>query len=586
MTVGIRGLGLIGGSFEKAFRRAGHKVVDLKAASAETIGACNLVIVCLPPLMVAPWILEHAADFAPGTLVTDAAGVKGVVCPAVEEMARQAKWIYVGGHPMAGKERSGYVNSDADLFRGASMIFTPFDFTPAAAVERLKGLFSEVGFVRFVVTDPRHHDEMIAYTSQLAHVVSSAYVRDPLAAKHLGFSAGSYQDMTRVATVDPDIWTDLFLSNADALDAVLSRLIGRLCEYREAIRGRRTEDLRRLLAEGRSAKETDLPKLALDLGNFPKAKTIVLVTDSNVDRLYGDAAVRQLGTTGLRIERIVFPAGEKSKSLETCVELLRGLAALELTRTDFVVALGGGVVGDIAGFAAATYLRGIGFVQVPTTLLAMVDSSIGGKTGADIPEGKNLVGAFHLPKQIIRDVGFLGTLPEREMKNGFAEMIKTAVLFDEEMFKALRGFSVKDAGERKEELWTWIERCAAWKQKIVDADFREGGRRKLLNLGHTFGHAIEVASDFQLEHGECVAIGMRIVGRDVPEIGEILDQYGFPKVEDVFAPPFCLSAAKIRELIAKDKKRSGDSVTLIVPRRIGHCELVETPLTELDSWLR
>ena len=187
--------------------------------------------------------------------------------------------------------------------------------------------------------------------------------------------------------------------------------------------------------------------------DFPKARKAVLVTDSNVDRLYGDAIVRQIEDTGLQVERIVFSAGEKSKTLETYAELVRGFAALELTRTDFAIALGGGVVGDLTGFAAATYMRGIDFVQVPTTLLAMIDSSIGGKTGVDIPEGKNLVGSFHLPKRIIRDVKFLETLPEKELKNGLAEMIKTAVLFDAEMFAALRELATKGAqGGRKEEL--------------------------------------------------------------------------------------------------------------------------------------
>ena len=255
MRIGIRGMGLIGGSFEKAFRTAGHDVLNLKGASDETIGRCELVIVCLPPLMVAPWIREHSAEFSAGTLITDAAGVKGAVCPAVETVAKAAKWTYVGGHPMAGKERSGYANADADLFCGASMIFTPFAGTDPAVVERLKAIFAEIGFARFVVTDPAHHDEMIAYTSQLAHVVSSAYVRDQLAVRHLGFSAGSYQDMTRVATVDPDIWTDLFLSNKEALGSVLTRLIERLGEYRDAIRREDAVTLKSLLAEGRSAKE-------------------------------------------------------------------------------------------------------------------------------------------------------------------------------------------------------------------------------------------------------------------------------------------------------------------------------------------
>ena len=312
--------------------------------------------------------------------------------------------------------------------------------------------------------------------------------------------------------------------------------------------------------------------------DFPKARKAALVTDSNVDRLHGDEIVRQIEGTGLQVERIVFPAGEKSKTLETYAELVRGFAALELTRTDFAIALGGGVVGDLTGFAAASYMRGIGFVQIPTTLLAMVDSSIGGKTGVDIPEGKNLVGAFHLPKRILRDVKFLETLPEKEMKNGLAEMIKTAVLFDEEMFHRLEALAGLASLECLEKLEPLVDRCAAWKQKIVDADFKEGGKRKLLNLGHTFGHAIEKVSDFAIPHGEAVAIGMRIVGKGVPEIGRILDAYGYPRYEG-------FDNTKVLEAIRGDKKRSGDSITLVVPRKVGECELVETPMNELGGWL-
>ena len=338
-------------------------------------------------------------------------------------------------------------------------------------------------------------------------------------------------------------------------------------------------------------------ELSLDWkADFPKARKAALVTDSNVDRLHGDAIVRQIEDMGLQVERIVFPAGEKSKTLETYAELVRGFAALELTRTDFAIALGGGVVGDLTGFAAATYMRGIGFVQIPTTLLAMVDSSIGGKTGVDIPEGKNLVGAFHLPKRILRDVKFLETLPEREMKNGLAEMIKTAVLFDEEMFHRLEDLAGLASLECLEKLEPLVDRCAAWKQKIVDEDFKEGGKRKLLNLGHTFGHAIEKVSDFAIPHGEAVAIGMRIVGKDVPEIGRILDAYGFSRVEygprSLFvtsgretSSPLEMDREKILAAIRGDKKRSGDTITLVVPRRVGECELVETPMSDLGGWL-
>ena len=312
--------------------------------------------------------------------------------------------------------------------------------------------------------------------------------------------------------------------------------------------------------------------------DFPKARKAALVADSNVDRLYGDEIVRRIEDTGLQVERIVFPAGEKSKTLETYAELVRGFAALELTRTDFAIALGGGVVGDLTGFAAATYMRGIDFIQVPTTLLAMVDSSIGGKTGVDIPEGKNLVGAFHLPKRIIRNVKFLETLPEKELKNGLAEMIKTAILFDKEMFAELERLVSPDPLGRLEKLAPLVDRCAAWKQKIVDEDFKEGGKRKLLNLGHTFGHAIEKVSDFAIPHGEAVAIGMRIVGKDVPEICRILDAYGYPKYEG-------FDNTKVLEAIRGDKKRSGDSITLVVPRNIGECELEETPMNDLGRWL-
>lgn len=308
-------------------------------------------------------------------------------------------------------------------------------------------------------------------------------------------------------------------------------------------------------------------------------RTAVVVTDSNVDRLYGDKFIRSLEGEYARVERIVFPAGEKSKTLETYAELVRGFAALELTRADVAIALGGGVVGDLTGFAAATYMRGIDFIQVPTTLLAMIDSSIGGKTGVDIPEGKNLVGAFHLPKKIIRDAKFLETLPEKELKNGLAEMIKTAVLFDPEMFVALERLASLDSPERLAPLANLVDRTASWKQKIVDEDFKEGGKRKLLNLGHTFGHAIEKVSDFAISHGEAVAMGMRIVGRDVPEIDRILDAYGYGKLED-------MPKDQIIDAMKRDKKRSGDTITLIVPRKIGACELVETPMTELESWLR
>lgn len=311
-------------------------------------------------------------------------------------------------------------------------------------------------------------------------------------------------------------------------------------------------------------------------GLFPKATKIALVTDSNVDRFHGDRIVREIESGGIRVDRIVVPAGEQTKTLESYQRLVRAFAAFEMTRSDAVVALGGGVVGDLAGFAAATYMRGIAFVQIPTTLLAMVDSSIGGKTGVDLPEGKNLVGAFHLPSAIVRDCAFLETLPEKEMMNGYAEMIKTAVLFDPELFAAMKK---RPSGA---DLSAAVERCARLKSEVVAADFREAGRRMLLNLGHTFGHAVEQVSGFAVPHGEAVAIGMRIVSREVPEVAEILDIYGFGTLESA---GFNDAREELLAAVARDKKRCGGSVTLVVPKAIGECRLVETPLAELERWL-
>ena len=309
---------------------------------------------------------------------------------------------------------------------------------------------------------------------------------------------------------------------------------------------------------------------------FPKAVKAALVCDSNVERLYAERVQRIVESAGVEVERIAFPAGEKSKSLETYSRLVSALATLGFTRSDAVIALGGGVTGDLAGFAAATYMRGIGFIQVPTTLLAMVDSSIGGKTGVDIPEGKNLVGAFHLPKAIIRDCSFLSTLDETEMKNGYAEMIKTAVLFDPELFAALK---TKPEGER---LSAAIERCAELKGRIVEEDFREGGRRMLLNLGHTVGHALEKVSGFKVPHGEAVAVGMRVVSGRVPEVAAILDRYGLGDMSSM--EKYATREELVRAMLS-DKKRSGRKVTFIVPYAIGDCRMEEVEVEKLGEWL-
>lgn len=269
MNVGVVGLGLIGGSFAKAAARAGHRVLAWNRTRAtadqavadgvaadvleDDIGACDIVLVALPPDAVVPWIDAHEATFRKGAIVTDATGVKGTICAALEKYAFQDRWTFVGGHPMAGKEVSGWANAASDLFRNASMILTPYPSCGRGPLDMLETFFKGLGFGRVVFTTPQHHDRMIALTSQLAHVVSSAYIQDPLAQDHAGYSAGSFRDMTRVARLDPDIWTELFLSNRDALLVTLEGLVARLNDYRAALASRDADALRALLAAGRAA---------------------------------------------------------------------------------------------------------------------------------------------------------------------------------------------------------------------------------------------------------------------------------------------------------------------------------------------
>ena len=308
-----------------------------------------------------------------------------------------------------------------------------------------------------------------------------------------------------------------------------------------------------------------------------------LVTDSTVGPLYAEAVERSLAAAGYRTERFTIPAGEASKTPENALALARFLARMGLTRSDPVVALGGGVVGDLAGFAAATYRRGVGFVQLPTTLLAAVDSSVGGKTAVDLPEGKNLLGAFYQPALVLCDCDTFRTLDPAVLRDGCAEVVKYAVLRDAALFERLRD----PAAASSEEV---IERCVAHKRDLVELDERDEGPRKLLNLGHTVGHAVELLSGFAVTHGSAVAIGMAVVARAAAKRGfcsaacaeelvALLKTYGLPTETDY--APSALAAA-----MAGDKKRSGDKIDLILPRAIGRCEIVKTPVSELKAFVR
>ncbi len=268
MNVTIAGLGLIGGSFAKAAARAGHAVravtrtpptdapfpVRAVADGQPFVSAADLVLVALPPAAVVPWIETNASAFKDGAIVVDATGVKESICAALRKYALQDRWTFIGGHPMAGKEVGGFANASADLFRDASMILTPYPSCGRKPLDLLDGFFRSLGFGRIVITTPAHHDRMIALTSQLAHVVSSAYVRDPLAQEHKGYSAGSFQDMTRVARLDPITWTDLFLANRAPLLDALEGLIDRLSEFRTALDAADANALRDLLDLGRAAR--------------------------------------------------------------------------------------------------------------------------------------------------------------------------------------------------------------------------------------------------------------------------------------------------------------------------------------------
>ena len=314
-----------------------------------------------------------------------------------------------------------------------------------------------------------------------------------------------------------------------------------------------------------------------------KAEKICVVSDSNVFPLFGQAVLSSLEAAGFEIKVFEFPAGESSKNGNTYLNLLNFLAESQITRSDCIVALGGGVVGDLAGFAAATYLRGISYVQVPTTLLAMVDSSVGGKTAIDLTAGKNLCGAFYQPSLVLCDTDTLNTLPEDVFTDGCAEVIKYGVLFDADLISHLEKHTT--AFDRE----TVISRCVAWKRDIVATDEFDRGTRMLLNLGHTIGHGIESASQFAVTHGKAVAIGMAIIARSAAANGICSDETAMRIVQLLKAFHLPTSADFDAETLANtalsDKKRNGSTINLIVPRRVGQCDILPTETDKLKSFI-
>ncbi len=307
---------------------------------------------------------------------------------------------------------------------------------------------------------------------------------------------------------------------------------------------------------------------------------IAVVTDSNVAPLYLDTLKSSLEESGYNIISYVFPAGEESKNLETLSLILEFFAENGMTRKDTAIALGGGVVGDMTGFAAGVYMRGISYIQIPTTLLSCVDSSVGGKTAVDLKAGKNLAGVFIQPKMVIADTDTLKTLEKGIYSDGMAEVIKTAILGDVELFESL------EKGDSDDEYI--ISRCVQYKGKIVSEDEFETGVRKLLNLGHTPAHAIEKLSRYKTPHGHAVGTGLAIVARACAKDGllkkscadriiSLLDRYSLPLYSE-------FSATELAKESIFDKKRSGSSISFIKIRDIGNCFTEEVSLDSVQEF--
>lgn len=314
---------------------------------------------------------------------------------------------------------------------------------------------------------------------------------------------------------------------------------------------------------------------------FQKRGRTAVVSDETVWRLHGARLTAALKAAGIEALPVIVAPGEQTKSFEGLAVVSDRLLALELDRGDLITAFGGGVVGDLAGFAAAIYKRGIDFVQIPTTLLAQVDSSVGGKTAIDTPRGKNLVGAFHQPRLVLADLSVLATLPEREMRAGYAEIVKYGLLGDRAFFEWLEAHVADVLAREPAALAHAVARSIEMKAEIVAEDEREQGRRALLNLGHTFAHALEAETGYgaALLHGEAVGAGMALAfrfsaaqglasGQDAERAGRAIAASGLPtRLSEVPGHPF--DAARLVSHMAQDKKAEGGRLTFILARALG-----------------
>jgi len=318
--------------------------------------------------------------------------------------------------------------------------------------------------------------------------------------------------------------------------------------------------------------------LKATLGRICKA---AILTDDTVEALYGAQVEYALSQSGFEVCRFAMPHGEENKNLTVWATMLDFLAENQLTRSDVIIALGGGVVGDMAGFAAASFLRGIRFMQIPTTLLAMVDSSVGGKTGLNLTAGKNLAGAFYQPCVVLCDPDALWTLKPEQLADGVAEVIKYGVLGNEPLFELLKD------GHWHDQMLSVIETCVAAKARLVEEDERDTGSRQLLNLGHTLGHAIEKCSHFGISHGHAVAIGMVYAARLAYRLGMCDETVIERIIESLKANHLPTEAPytpqELCSVALSDKKRAGGHINFVLPRSIGECELKKLTVEEMPQ---
>ena len=315
-----------------------------------------------------------------------------------------------------------------------------------------------------------------------------------------------------------------------------------------------------------------------------RGKKCVVVTDSNVEPLYLETVTSSLTEAGFSVSSFVFPAGEESKTFSTVQNIISAFCSADLTRTDFAVALGGGVCGDLVGFASAIYMRGIDYIGIPTSLLAQIDSSVGGKTACDLLEGKNLVGAFHTPKAVIIDPEALNTLPQKFFTDGLGEAVKYGAIKSAGLFQKLM---TEDAHDFIDAL---VVTCVTIKRDIVERDFLEHGDRIFLNFGHTIGHAIEKYYNYKdITHGEAVGIGMVMMAAAAERNGDCekgvaemitkcLHNCNLPATTGI-------DVETLTENALNDKKRRGSDIKIVIPERIGKCTVKRIPAADLVKYL-